>query len=199
MAAEEKSFDERLQEFVEAAKESPPGPPARDPVNRPMIHHWCDAIGDTNPIYVDEELAAQSIHGGIVAPPTMLQAWGMPGIAGRGPSLPEQAKPLTRGAEARSYGPMALLHEHGYTSVVATNCEQEYKRYLRPGDVLRTSGGLESISTEKKTALGDGHFVTNRTTYWDQNDEVVAEMRFRIFWFKPRQRGDAPPAEESDQ
>ncbi len=189
MAAEEQSLDERLQGFVEAAKESSPGPPARDPVNRPMIHHWCDAIGDTNPIYVDEELAAQSVHGGIVAPPTMLQAWGMPGLKGRGPSLPESTGPVTSGAEAHGYGPIALLHEHGYTSVVATNCEQEYTRYLRPGDVLRTSGGLESISTEKQTALGDGYFVTNKTTYWDQNDEVVAEMRFRIFWFKPRQAG----------
>ena len=85
MAAEAKSLDERLQEFVESAKESAPGPPGRDGVNRPMTHHWCDAIGDTNPIYVDEELAARSVHGGIVAPPTMLQAWSMPGLAGRGP------------------------------------------------------------------------------------------------------------------
>ena len=54
---------------------------------------------------------------------------------------------------------------------------------------IRISGELESISSEKHTALGDGYFVTNKTTYWDQHDEVVAEMRFRILWFKPRQRG----------
>ncbi len=183
----DQSLDERLQEYVDAAVQSPPGPPARDPVNRPMIHHWCDAIGDTNPIYVDEELAAQSVHGGLVAPPTMLQAWGMGGLRGRGPSLPEHARaPMQAGADR---GPVGLLHEAGYTSVVATDCEQEYKRYLRPGDVLRTGGGLESISTLKKTALGDGYFVTNLSTYWDQNDEVVAEMRFRILWFKPRGQG----------
>ena len=81
------------------------------------------------------------------------------------------------------------------SSVVATDCEQRYHRYLRPGDVLRTSGALESISGLKKTGLGEGYFVTNRTTYWDQNDEVVAEMRFRIFWFKPRQR----PSKEAKQ
>jgi hypothetical protein len=152
-----------------------------------MIHHWCDAIGDTNPIYIDEELAAQSVHGGLVAPPTMLQAWGMGGLRGRGPSLPEHARAAAQTGADR--GPVGLLHEAGFTSVVATDCEQEYKRYLRPGDVLRVSGGLESISSEKKTALGNGHFVTNVTTYWDQNDEVVAEMRFRILWFKPRGRG----------
>ena len=98
------------------------------------------------------------------------------------------ARPPSPGGE-RDPGPVALLHAAGYTSVVATDCEQEYKRYLRPGDVLRAGGGLESISSEKKTALGDGYFVTNKTTYWDQNDEVVAKMRFRILWFKPRQRG----------
>ena len=191
MAAGAKSLDERLQEFVESAKESAPGPPGRDGVNRPMIHHWCDAVGDTDPIYVDEELAAESIHGGIVAPPTMLQAWSMPGLAGRGPSLPDSPESTAPSAAGRSAGPVGLLHEHGYTSVVATDCEQEYQRYLRPGDSLRTSGVLESISSEKQTALGTGYFVTNRTTYWDQNDEAVAEMRFRIFWFKPRQRGGA--------
>ena len=26
----------------------------RHPVNQPMIDHWLDAIGDRNPIYVDE-------------------------------------------------------------------------------------------------------------------------------------------------
>ncbi len=189
MSEPDQSLDERLQEYVKAAVPSPPGPPARDPVNRPMIHHWCDAIGDTNPIYVDEELAAQSVHEGLVAPPTMLQAWGMPGLRGRGPSLPEHARAPALVGGNRNRGPVALLHEAGYTSVVATDSEQEYKRYLRPGDVLRMSGGLESISSEKKTALGDGYFVTNKTTYWDQNDEVVAEMRFRILWFKPRRRG----------
>ena len=27
---------------------------ARHPVNQPMIDHWLDAMGDKNPIYVDE-------------------------------------------------------------------------------------------------------------------------------------------------
>ena len=53
---------------------------ARDPVNQPMIRHWCDAMDDANPVYTDPELAAQSVHGGIVAPPTMLQAWTMRGL-----------------------------------------------------------------------------------------------------------------------
>ena len=30
---------------------------ARDPVNQPMINNWVEAIGDANPIYVDEAAA----------------------------------------------------------------------------------------------------------------------------------------------
>ena len=38
----------------------------------------------------------------------------------------------------------AVLDEAGFTSVVATNCEQEYHRYLRHGEqvtVRATPGG----------------------------------------------------------
>ncbi len=171
-------LDEQLQAMV-AASRPVLGPPARDPVNLPMIRHWCDAIGDENPVYTDPEAGARSLHGGIVAPPTMLQAWGMRGLERRSPAAAVQA---------RGGGPNRLLNEAGYTSVVATDCEQDYKRYLEPGDLLTTESQLESVSSEKRTALGDGYFVTTRTTYRDQNGEVVAEMRFRILWFKPPQR-----------
>jgi hypothetical protein len=56
------------------------GEPGRDPVNQPMIRHWCDAMDDVNPVYTDPEFAEKSVHGGIVAPPTMLQAWTMRGL-----------------------------------------------------------------------------------------------------------------------
>ena len=43
-------------EQIKAAGRSKPRV-ARDPVNQPMIRHWVDAIGDDNPIYVDEAAA----------------------------------------------------------------------------------------------------------------------------------------------
>ncbi len=178
------SLDARLQELVARAKTGELGPPVRDPVNVPMINHWCDAIGDLNPVYTDREAAANSVHGGIVAPPTMLQAWSMPGLKGRGPALPKDQR-ATPAAAAAGPNPMRLLQEAGYTSVVATDCEQDYMRYLRPGDTIRVSAELESVSGEKKTGLGTGYFVTNKSTYYDQHGEVVAEMRFRTLWFKP--------------
>ena len=45
----------------------------RHAVNQPMVDHWLDAIGDKNPIYVDEAAAKAAGHPGLVAPPAMIQ------------------------------------------------------------------------------------------------------------------------------
>jgi len=157
---------------------------ARDPVNEPMIRHWCDAVEDGNPVYTDPEHAARSHFGGLVAPPTMLQAWTMPG-------LPAQrvAPGAARSAQRELF---ALLDAAGFTSVVATNCRQDYARYLRPGDRLQVTTEIESVSDEKETALGPGHFVHQKMTYRDEQGAAVATMRFRLLKFRPRQRSAAP-------
>jgi uncharacterized OB-fold protein/acyl dehydratase len=158
----------------------PTGEPsvARDPVNQPMIRHWCDAMGDDNPIYTDAEAASRAGHDGVVAPPTMLQAWNMAGLR-------------RRSAMGGQDELMALLDGAGYTSVVATNCEQEYFRYLRPGDLLTEEGVIEAVSPLKQTALGAGYFVTTLRTYRDQGGEPVATMRFRVLKFRPAAPGGA--------
>jgi uncharacterized OB-fold protein len=151
-----------------------------------MIRHWCDSVDDRNPVYTDPEFAARSLHGGIVAPPTMLQAWTM-----RGLRPPEKTGAGRPGPQARLF---ELLDAAGFTSVVATNCHQEYRRYLRPGDELSVSMQIEAISPEKETALGAGHFITQLMTYTDQRGELVATMRFRLLKFRPRpQAAGAPP------
>jgi uncharacterized OB-fold protein/acyl dehydratase len=161
-----------------------PPTPALDEVNQAMIRHWCEAIGDANPVYTDPEAAAASVHRGIVAPPTMLQAWAMRGLQPRRPSAANANDRL-----------MELLDQAGFTSVVATNCEQEYTRYLRPGDHVTETKVIESVSDEKQTALGAGHFVTTRSTYVDQAGDIVGTMLFRILKFKPatKQPAEARP------
>lgn len=173
-AVETDELWERLRQFVGQQV----GPPftARDPVNVPMIRHWCDAMGDSNPVYTDPEAAAASVHGGIVAPPTMLQAWEMRGLR------PQAATSDQEDVHGRL---MRMLDSAGYASVVATNCEQEYFRYLRPGDLVTVSAVIEDISPRKSTGLGEGYFVTTRRTYLDQDGETVGTMRFRILKFCP--------------
>lgn len=167
------AFHARLQEFAGLEIGDPMAGP--DDVNAPMIRHLVEAVGDTNPIYTDAELATASIHGGIVAPPTMLQAWVMHGVNG-----PE------RSADGPYERMNQLLFSRGFTSVVGTNSEQTYVRYLRPGDSLTMRTVIDSISDEKTTGLGTGHFVTTRQDYYDAAGELVGSMLFRIFRFRPK-------------
>jgi uncharacterized OB-fold protein/acyl dehydratase len=152
---------------------------ARDPVNLPIIENWIEAIGDANPVYTDPEFAAASVHGGLVAPPAMIQVWTMHGL--RPPS--------------KRHDPMGdivrALDEAGYTSVVATNCDQVYHRYVRPGERLSLTVSLSDLVGPKRTALGEGFFFTTRHT-WSSGDEVVAAMDFRILKFRPAAAGAAP-------
>jgi 3-oxo-4,17-pregnadiene-20-carboxyl-CoA hydratase alpha subunit len=177
---------EALRERLEAwiGREGPPLV-ARDPVNPAMIRHWCDAVEDRNPVYTDPDRAAKSVHGARVAPPAMLQAWTMPGLRPR-EEAPEEPGPLAQ--------VLRLLDGAGYTSVVATNCRQEYRRYLREGDRLSVTARVAKVSDEKQTALGAGRFVDEEMVYRDQDGEEVARMTFRILKFKPPAAGAADPA-----
>ena len=169
-----------IQEAVAQIKAAGSSKPraARDPVNQPTINNWVEAIGDRNPIYVDEAAARAAGHPGIVAPPAMIQVWTMFGLGGERP----KDDPL---------GPiMQLLDEAGYIGVVATNCEQTYHRYLRPGEEVSITSKMGDVIGPKQTALGEGFFV-NQHIIWRVGDEDVAEMNWRILKFKPRESSGA--------
>jgi uncharacterized protein len=182
-SAGSESLDRYLQSFVGLS--SGPSLKGPDPVNLPMIRHWVEAMGDRNPVYVDDVVARAAGYDGIIAPPTMLQAWIMRGLRA---SLEADEARATRGVEsdAPTDRLMAALDQAGFTSVVATNCDQHYVRPLVPGDQLEVRSVIDSVSSEKQTGLGAGHFVTSRLEYTDQDGELVATMLFRILKFKPR-------------
>lgn len=150
-----------------------PPDPARDPVNSPMIEHWCDAMSDFNPTYFDKEAATKSVHGEIVAPPAMLNAWGMQGL------VPRESN---KKAGVDAY---AKLDAAGFTSVVATDSQHEYVRYLKLGERVCASFSVVEVSEEKATGLGVGHFVTTQTEYTNEAGERIGAMKFRILKFKP--------------
>ena len=134
---------------------------------------------DHNPVYTDPEVAGKSVHGGIVAPPSMLDSWFMVGLAPRAPQSSDT------GEDVGMLPIIKKLDAAGFTSVVATNSTHEYDRYLRPGDRLRFRQSITNVSGEKKTALGVGHFFTTGTEFIDQNGESVGRMEFTILKFKP--------------
>ncbi|MFQ5514560.1 MAG: bifunctional MaoC family dehydratase N-terminal/OB-fold nucleic acid binding domain-containing protein [Myxococcota bacterium] len=181
---ERERLEARLREFVGAV--TGPEQLAPQPVNEAMIQHWCEAMGDANPAYLDPDVAARTVHGGVVAPPTMLQAWVLRGI--------EMARPPEPSAN-RQRELHNLLDSCGYSSVVATNCEQRYHRYLRPGDRISVQTTIESISEQKATALGVGYFINTHDVYRDQHGEEVGWMDFRVLKFKPAERPAATASE----
>jgi uncharacterized OB-fold protein/acyl dehydratase len=179
---EREALEKKIQGFVGLEIGAPDV--AKDAVNEAMIRHWCDAMGDANPIYTDAEAAARSVHDGLVAPPTMMQAWILHGLdMALGEDDPnDKQKVLHR-----------ILSEAGYTGVVATDCEQEYHRYLRPGDRVTGVTVIEAISEQKATALGTGYFINTRTTFRDQDGREVGWMTFRVLKYAPAEQ--AKPAE----
>lgn len=142
----------------------------KDPVNAPMIRHWCEAMGDTSPAYTGPDA---------IAPPTMLQAWTMGGLSGHTGRTSAYDELLT------------LLDETGCTSVVATDCEQEYVRPLRPGDEITFDAVIESVSSRKTTKLGTGYFVTTRMDIRVGHD-LAGTHRFRILKYAPAQQRQPP-------
>ena len=155
---------------------------AWDPVNAPMIRHWCEAMGVTNPIYTNAAAAKASVHGAQVAPPAMLQAWILSGLHKN--NYPEGS------TTDNPYQVLQMLEEQGLPAVVAVNTELDFKRYLRMDERLYYTSAITDISEEKATGLGVGYFVTQMQTYYSVNeaggdDECVGSMMFRLFKFKP--------------
>lgn len=149
----------------------------KDPVNEPMIRHWCEAMGDTNAAYTGPDA---------VAPPAMLQAWTMGGLSGhtdRGEAYDEL---------------FGLLDAAGYVAVVATDCEQEYLRPLRPGDRITFDAVIEAVSERKTTKLGTGYFITTRMDVRAQ-DEPAGTHRFRILKYRPAVNGKATSPTATDK
>ncbi|OBG15847.1 DNA-binding protein [Mycolicibacterium celeriflavum] len=173
---------EEIQKAAERIKAEGKSKPraGRHPVNQPMIDHWLDAMGDRNPIYVDDLAAKAAGHPGAVAPPAMIQVWTMMGLGGIRPDDDPLGKILD------------LFDEAGYVGVVATNCEQTYHRYLRVGEEVSVTAELTDVIGPKNTALGEGFFITQKIT-WTVGDDVedpVAEMMWRIMKFKPADSAD---------
>ncbi len=151
---------------------------ARDHVSEPVIRSWCDAMSESNPVYLNPNFANDSKHNGIIAPPAMLQVWTMSGL-----HLGSQPQRSTE--DSPSAGVYQLLDEAGFSGVVATNATYKYDKAIKPGDLISGTQKLLDVSEEKTTAIGTGHFVTTETIYSDASGEQVGSMEFRVLKFRP--------------
>lgn len=145
------------------------------------IMMFARSIGDPNPIYHDEDYAAGTEPGGIIAPPTFVQASAQfdpdyrlrPKIGepwmGSGREATGIERDRSGGADDQPTGMGARgLHAEQHF---------EYHRHLRPGDVLRaTVKPGESWEKQSKRA-GTLSFRETITEYRDQSGELVITAR----------------------
>jgi uncharacterized OB-fold protein/acyl dehydratase len=185
--AKKKALEAEIYRYV--GKPIGPQVVGRDPVNEPMIRQWCDAMGDPHPAHASTATAASTVHGEVVAPPTMLQAWIMDGFdMAKGYDEPQNEQQRLH----------KLLNDNGYTGVLGTNTEERYTRYLKLGEIVKSLTVIDSISEEKATGVGIGYFITTKTKFENQDGEDVGEMSFRVLRFKPAQQQQAAPAEGAE-
>jgi uncharacterized OB-fold protein len=103
----------------------------------------------------------------------MLQVWTMGGLGGHDRRTSAYQELL------------ALLDEAGCTSVVATDCEQEYLRPLRPGDTITFDTVIETVTGPKSTRLGPGWFLTTRTDI-RADGHLAGVHRLRVLKYAPK-------------
>lgn len=176
---EKKTFEAKLYSWV--GKEIIPPTAGPDPVNEAMMRQWAEVLGDLNPVYTDKAFAERSAKKGLIAPPTLLWSWSLEGYP---MAFADQQDPSQQDGQRNLH---RFMEQHGFTGVLGTNCDQEYLKELRPGDIVIANMVVKSISEEKATAMGNGYFIETLTTFTNQHKEVVGTMVFRVLKFKPAQ------------
>lgn len=140
------------------------------PISGARIQLFAAMVRDGNPSYWDAEFARDR-WGGLLAPPALLMGWLIP------PPWQPGGRPPAAALALRVPLP-------GNTFINAAN-DVEFLQPVVEGDVLTAVEELVSVSPEKRTRLGVGHFVETLETYRRQDGVVVAMSRNTLFRFTP--------------
>lgn len=147
------------------------------PVEQGYIWTSCSSVENDNPLFWDDDVAAE-ITGGPIAPPTMLSVWFRPHHWA--PGRKEQALPLQVhfDLKARFELPEAIMSDN---TIV-------FYEPVRPGDILRTHQILRSVSGPKTTKLGTGRFWVIDVEYHNQRGELVGVESYTGFGYRRNER-----------
>lgn len=139
-------------------------------VSAARIQLFAAMVRDGNRSYWDAEFARRH-WGGLLAPPALLMGW----------LITPPWQPGGRGTASLIALRVPLP---GTTFINAAN-EVEFGAPIVEGDVLTVVDELISVSPEKRTRLGFGHFVETLETFRRQDGTVVATCRNTLFRFTP--------------
>ncbi|MEK7793792.1 MAG: MaoC family dehydratase N-terminal domain-containing protein [Candidatus Hydrogenedentota bacterium] len=143
----------------------------RFPVEAGHIMMFARAIGDANSVYHDAKRAKSREPGGIIAPPTFVQA-----SAQFDPDYPLRPKmgQAWFGSGKEASGNLAALGD--MAGLLHAEQHYEYHRHVRPGDILKAET-KQGKQWEKQGKAGKLRFSEMITEYRDQNDELVVTAR----------------------
>lgn len=143
------------------------------PIEASHILMFARSIGDENVVYVDAEAARKTEAGGIIAPPTFIQA-----NAQFDPDYSLRPKPgepwFGSGGQ-----PTGVSSPPGAGGGGGLHAEQhfEYHRHLKPGDVLTAENKPGKTWEKEGKRSGKLVFSESVTEYRDQNGELVITAR----------------------
>jgi acyl dehydratase len=123
-------------------------------VSADEIRTFCDAIGESNPLYTDEAAAKQGPYGGIVAPPAF-------------------AVTFRNGRHFFEHVPR--FGRRGFDA----GKDVEFVTPIRPGDEVTLTSHVKEIY-EKTGRTGTMVFVVIRSTLKNHKGEVVAHVDHRF-------------------
>jgi acyl dehydratase len=140
-------------------------------VEKGSIKRFADAVGETNPLYWDEDYAAKSRFGSIIAPP---------GFFGWPVKLPMGAvfvRPtdISDPPDATE-GMRNALAKAGYSNVLDGGIEYEFFQPVRAGDALTAKSSIKEIR-EREGKSGKMAFIVMETSYYNKKNELVAIAR----------------------
>lgn len=161
-----------------------------NPVSRVQVWQWCSAMGDRNPLYLDDSYRSAAGFERVVAPPAMMQMWTMRDV---------NMQYATGSTDARPYEVFDVLQAHGVEGNVAVSYDITFHRLLEEGDRAHHYTTIDSISDLKTTALGEGYFVTERAEFLDQDEQLFAEACITYFQYTPAKADAAPQASDDSE
>lgn len=169
--------------------------PAR-PLTRDEIHLWCEALEDWNPLYWNEDYAAGTRHGGVVAPATAMffgagsgARLGI-GYGKPGEDVPDAVRqgltgiPLLQSLRQSLVQGGTLVNPPDCPEIAVVQAACSFFIAVRPGDTLRGELRMKTCSHKKKTKLGEGYFITTERLFYNQRDELVRTQAFTVFHYR---------------
>jgi uncharacterized protein len=143
------------------------------PVERGYIWTSCASVENGNPLFWDDEVAAE-LTGGPIAAPSMLSTWFRPHHWAPGRDVPKLPLQIHFDLKESLDLPEAVMTENTLI----------FHEPVRPGDVLSTCQRLRSVSPEKSTKLGTGRFWVIDVEYRNQRGDLVGVESWTGFGYR---------------